>query len=298
VKSRRARLRARKKMLVAAVFLSFLVLFAAVFVYFAYQKSPVIRSSQPRAALVDQLSLTFPNATFAKTATSILKQAGYLVDYFPGENVTVDFYRNLLSQDYGLIIFRVHCGFSNATHEIAFFTAQAYVQPTNPLDPLYGDVLYGRVGTATYHDPPEPGETAYCAIREGFVEQYGSFTNTTVIVMGCYGLMYTGMAQAFINKGARVYIGWSGLMDADHSDEATIVLLRHLLLQNETVSQAVQSTKSEVGADPSYPESLLGYYPTGSGSQKLADFEGTAVRDVAAYAALNVMAISVRRIER
>jgi hypothetical protein len=276
-------MRARKRILVAAVVLSFVVLFGAVFVYFAYQKSPVNRSSQLRAAVVDQLSLTFPNATFVETATDMLKQAGYSVDYFPGEMVTVDFYRNLLAQDYNLIIFRVHCGFSNATREIAFFTDQPYVQPTDPLDPLYGDVLYGRVGTATYHDPPEPGEIAYCAIRAGFVEQYGSFNKTTVIMMGCYGLLYTGMAQAFINKGATVYIGWNGLMDADHSDQATTILLRQLIFENETVSQAVQNTKNEVGVDPSYPESLLGFYPSGSGDRKV-----TAVQDAAAYDILSI----------
>jgi hypothetical protein len=275
VKSRRARVRRKEKRLVLAVFISFVTLFVAVFAYSMFQTPPVIRSNELRAAIVDQLSLTFPNSTFAETAEGMLKQAGYAVDYFPGEKVTVSFYRNLLAQDYRLIILRVHCGISNETQEIGLFSAQAYSQPS-PLDALYGDVLYGRVGTATYHDPPQPGEIAYCAIREGFVKQYGNFDNTTVIMMGCYGLSYTGMAQAFKDKGAKVYIGWDGLMNADHSDEATTILLKHLVLENQTVNQAVQNTENEVGVDPVYPESLLGFYPTGSGNQTVTASQGTA----------------------
>jgi hypothetical protein len=69
------------------------------------------RGSGPRrAAIIDQLSLTQPNPDFAASATSILEQAGYAVDYFPGEQVTVDLYRNLPTHDYDLIILRVHSG--------------------------------------------------------------------------------------------------------------------------------------------------------------------------------------------
>jgi len=56
-------------------------------------------ASQPKAAIVDHLSLTAPNQTFIETATNTLKQAGYTVDYYSGENITVEFYRNLPTHD-------------------------------------------------------------------------------------------------------------------------------------------------------------------------------------------------------
>src|SRR3990170_2190047 len=39
----------------------------------------------PRAVIVDQLGLTFPNPGFVQRATGLLEQAGYQVDYVPGE---------------------------------------------------------------------------------------------------------------------------------------------------------------------------------------------------------------------
>ncbi|GAG23053.1 unnamed protein product, partial [marine sediment metagenome] len=64
--------------------------------------------SGPRAVIVDQLSLSQRNPDFTASATDILEQADYTVDYFPGEQVTVDFYRNLPTHGYDLIILRVH----------------------------------------------------------------------------------------------------------------------------------------------------------------------------------------------
>jgi hypothetical protein len=61
-----------------------------------------------RAAIVDQLGLNEPNPEFVQTAKSTLEQAGYAVDYYPPEQVTVDFYRTLPKQKYVIIVFRVH----------------------------------------------------------------------------------------------------------------------------------------------------------------------------------------------
>lgn len=48
-----------------------------------------------KAAIVDHLSLLASNQSFVETATNILEQAGYTVDYYPSENVTVEFYSDL-----------------------------------------------------------------------------------------------------------------------------------------------------------------------------------------------------------
>ncbi|NIU83177.1 MAG: hypothetical protein GWN64_06760, partial [Candidatus Thorarchaeota archaeon] len=61
------------------------------------------------------------------------------------------------------------------------------------------------------------GEEEYFGIVPKFVEESmkGEFENTIIIMMGCEGLgyeelTYTDMAEAFIKKGAKVYIGWDG----------------------------------------------------------------------------------------
>jgi hypothetical protein len=181
---------------------------------------------------------------------------------------SVDFYRNLMTSGYKIIILRVHSGIASAYNELAFFTSEPYSQPLNPVDPKYGDLWHDRIGEVTYHDPPESGETAYFAIRYQFVKDYGKFNGTTVIVMGCYGMKYTSMAEAFREKGARVYIGWDGLENADHADDAAVALLKNLIVGNQTVSEAVQNTMDEVKPDPIY-NSQLAFYPSTSGSQRV-----------------------------
>jgi hypothetical protein len=280
MKTSKPRIKAKEKRLIALIFLCFFILFVAarLLAYYAPTSSDqfLYLYSQPAAAIVDHLSLTFPNRTFVETATSMLKQAGYIVDYYPGENVTVDFYRSLPTYGYKIIILRVHCGIAEDRQEIAFFTSEVYSQSKYTLD-----LLYDRLGTATYHNPPDPGETAYFAMRSLFVKDSmrGRFNQTTIIMTGCYGLKYPSMAEAFIGKGAKIYIGWDGLESADHSDEATVNLLRHLILEKQAVGQAVENTIKEVGEDPVYNSSLL-FYPVASAGKTVVSNDQRTVETV------------------
>ena len=61
-----------------------------------------------RAAIVDQLSAREPDPAFVKAATATLKQAGYSVDYYPSDKVTVGLYSNLPARDYDIVILRAH----------------------------------------------------------------------------------------------------------------------------------------------------------------------------------------------
>jgi hypothetical protein len=256
VKVRKARIRAKDKKWLAII--SFLVIFIAGLSSLAYwQNSMVSTPSGPRAAIVDQLSLTAPNQTFVDTATAMLKQAGYAVDYYSGDQVTVDCYRNLASLGYGIILLRVHCGYSPTRQTISFFTSEVYSPSEYSVDQLAG---YLHEDFFVY--PPPDGEPGYFSITPSFVENAmsGRFNGTTVIMMGCYGLMYPVMAEAFVAKGAKVYISWNGSVESDHTDEATITLLQHLTVENQPVAEAVKNTLEAVGEDPEY-NSTLTYYP-------------------------------------
>src|SRR2546427_8417601 len=61
-----------------------------------------------KAAIVDQLSGTFPNPSFDDNAKAALAGAGYTVDHYSTDQVTVDFFASLPSRGYGLIIIRAH----------------------------------------------------------------------------------------------------------------------------------------------------------------------------------------------
>jgi len=209
---------------------------------------------RPNAAIVDQLSLTQPNAGFVEAAARTLLRAGYSVDYYPGEEVTVDFFRNLALQGYELIVLRAHSSPSEDTGAFGLFTSEPYSRTR-----YVGEQRMGRFGRAHYYD----GGDEYFAIYPGFVESTmrGRFDNAVVVVMGCSGPTVTDMAEALIQKGAKAVVSWSGPVSANHTDAATERLLQHLLAGRLSVGEAVAETMAEVGTDPTFGSSLVSYPP-------------------------------------
>lgn len=214
--------------------------------------------SGPKAAIVDQLSLSQPNPDFATSATDILEQAGYGVDYFPGEQVTVDFYRNLPTHDYDLIILRVHSGISEETdvatgvktkrEYVSLFSGEPYSEDKYPEEPM------GRLGKAEYYEGAPP----LFGIGPDFITQSmrGSFDDALIVLMGCDGLRSPRTGQAFLDKGASAFVSWSRAVTASHSDAGTLRLLEKLVSEGLPLADAVAQTATEVGPDPLYGAEL------------------------------------------
>ena len=220
-------------------------------------------SGPKTAVIVDQLSLTFPNPAFAETATDMLEQAGYAVDYYSGEAVTVDLYRDLPKHDYELIILRVHSGIvrqidprseeKTVMEYVGLFTGEPYSDAT-----YGGREGAGRIGLAVardYHGGQYFGVTPY------FIEftMEGRFDKATIILMGCDGLRSDRTAESFVERGAETFVSWDGKVSASHTDAATERLLQHLLTDGLTIQEAVTETMAEVGPDPEYDSTLLVY---------------------------------------
>jgi len=214
-------------------------------------------TSEPKAAIADHLSLTAPNQTFIQTATNTLEQAGYTVDYYPGEDITVGFYRDLPKHNYDIIILRVHStaaelqGQEYVETPVCLFTSENYTTTKY----LY-EQLYDQIVGVSYTVPEPP---FYFGIMPKFVtsSMSGRFQDTAIIMMGCEGLNNTKMAEAFIQKGAKVYIGWRGAVSASRTDQATAQLLQHLIMEKQTIKQAVTETMNDVGPDLIHDTVLL-----------------------------------------
>ena len=266
----------RERRMLTAIFLAFILLILILSSYFTYNflnqpqnQTTNPASSQLKAAIVDQLSLTIPNQTFIETATNTLKQAGYTVDYYPGEQVTVEFYKNLPTHGYSLIILRVHSALREGNSPpVSLFTSEPY--STNKY--VY-EQLTDQVGNVKFL-PYQEGDPTYFSIHASFIEQSmkGRFENTIIIMMGCNGLTYSDMAKAFIEKGAKVYLSWSASVSASHTDSSTARLLQHFLVEKLTLKESVQETFKEVGFDPVY-NSLLIYYPLEVGEQTIENIK-------------------------
>ena len=233
-----------------------------------------------RAAIVDQLGLNEPNPEFAESATSMLEQAGYTVDYYPPEQVTVDFYRQIAKQKYLLIIFRVH---------IARFTEEgltmADAERRQQILDAFGKSVFlftsEQYDSSKYADDREnfrlfsvrnltgSGDTRYFGITPRFIQSMpGKFDKTVVVLMGCDGLLFDGTAKAFVDKGADAVIGWDSLVSAPHTDKAVKDLLQNLLTERLSLGGAVKRTMSEVGSEPAY-DNALKVYPADAESKTL-----------------------------
>jgi len=244
---------------VVAVILGFLV-------YSSSQRPPNKPSNNfPfKAGIIDQLGKEtgptppfYPNNTFINATKNMLETYGFKVDYHESEDVTVNFYRSLPTRGYGLIIFRVHSAIIQGLDQsVGLFTSEPYGSE-NPY-PYVGLVK------AFYN---ESSSERYFGIAPRFIEvsMDGSFENTIVILMGCNGLTYDTTAEAFVNRGAKVCIGWNGLVSAHHTDRATEYLIQRLVVNRWTVENAVEATNATIGPDLAY-ESELEYYPPAGGN--------------------------------
>jgi len=269
----------RKRLIYGAIAVTFILL--CFITYFSLQQSNQTDQAHgnnaiPQAAIVDHLNFTGqPNPTFVNACETILDEAGLTWKYYKGEDITVDFYRNLPSYGSGLIILRVHSAIMKEENGtiifpplIGLFTSEVY--SLEAAQKYYSDIYFD----GEYHNDSLvmayfPGEDIYYfAIGPKFIENRmnGEFKDTVIIMMGCEGLgyinpstgaqvAYTDMAKAFIKRGAKVYIGWDGPVGADHTDQATLDLLQDLILE-KPIKEAV----GEVDADPNY-ESVLKFYP-------------------------------------
>jgi hypothetical protein len=214
-------------------------------------------SGPARAVIVDQLSISHPNAGFVEDATDQLVRAGYTVDYYPGEQVTVDFYRQLAEHDYDYVVLRVHI----ARFEGAW-RGKTYDQPvlftTEPYDAdLYVDEQWDLLLNPVF---AYEGAPKYFGVAPNFIEDIGDYDGATVILMGCSGMSTDALAAALDGQGAERVVGWNDLVSAPHTDEATSRLLSYLL-EGASAEEAVVKTNDEVGADPVYDSHLLAYAP-------------------------------------
>ena len=77
----------------------------------AWSLTTEVSSDGPRTAvIVDQLSLTVPNQAFVTAAPGLPEEAGYRVDYYSGDEITVDFYTTLPTRVCDYIVMRVDSG--------------------------------------------------------------------------------------------------------------------------------------------------------------------------------------------
>jgi hypothetical protein len=191
--------------------------------------------SQARAIVLDQLSLNYPDPAFNTNITNALKTAGYSVNYSGPSSNAIDSFRQLPEEGYDLIIIRAHTGSSQS-----IITAEQYSQFEFVADQLSGKLVPAQVD----------GGHWYFAITPKFVRHMaGSFSGSTIVVMGCSALEGTqDIASAFLDKGANFFVGWDSSVSIIHTDTSTVAFV-HLLSTGKSLPEATAQAST---ADPVY----------------------------------------------
>jgi hypothetical protein len=212
-------------------------------------------SAAQRAVIVDQLSASSPNPAFADSATKILQDDGYAVDYYSGDQVTVDLYRNLPEGNYDLVVLRTHSTAVVSRGEDEVQTVSIFTNEPYSEEAYREEQLQGKVGFAQYS---EEGPKWF-GVTSAFVKDsmQGDFDDALVIGMGCQGLVNDLAAEAFSAKGAKAFIGWDSNVSAEHTDKATERVLQLITIEGLTPNEATAKTMSELGPDPYYGGSLV-----------------------------------------
>ena len=220
--------------------------------------SDLAEQPPPRAAIIDQLGLTHPNQEFVALASAMLEVAAYQVDVYSGDEITVEFYKDLATHGYHLIVFRTHSSNVDPTGEIGLFTSELYREDQWVTEQLRGRLVYG-------HTIPDAGGPAYFAIVAAFVreEMRGRFDDTLLIIGGCETLASPELAEAFLDRGASAVVGWDDVVDLAHNDQAILRLLLGIVGEDMSLEEAIRRTMIDVGPDPVYHSWLAAHINRG-----------------------------------
>src|SRR6266699_7060645 len=157
-------------------FVLLLVVASLWFSSYSPQSSSSHNAERPlTAAIVDPLAQQIPNSVFSDSAANFLRQGGYKVDYYGRGEATVDFFRNLPSLGYGLIILRAHSG------ESFMITSEPYSQ---------GKYVWEQLTSQLVQTLADGSKKLYFAITPDYIRQSmkGQFANSIIILMGCEAL--------------------------------------------------------------------------------------------------------------
>ena len=253
-KAQKTTKRSLNRKLVYTALLVTIVLSALLVAYYLFLHS---RGEEWTAAIVDQLAIedALSNPDFNTTSTQLLAASGYSVKYYPGEDVTIDFYEELPSKGSKMMLVRAHSAVRDNTTYVDLFTSEVY--QASLANGIYAYLAINRhISQASFNVPPY---TKYFAVGPSFVSSVmrGGFSDCFIVLMGCNSLNRTSMAEALVSRGARVVVGWTGDITVSDTDTCVLRLLGLLLEEDYTVQGAVDRVNQNYPLDGT----KLDYYP-------------------------------------
>jgi len=222
---------------------------------------------QPRqlAAIIDQMHDSIPNESFQQKAQQYLESAGYDVDVYTTEDITVDFYRKLPSMNYKFIYIRTHSAemvesekstllFTGEKYDINKYISEQLTGYVGRGIPIYDQTLIDEI---IKDDLPLPDKT-YFTIGSKLIDELmmGEFPQSVIIIGGCESVRTKDLANSLINRGASAVIGWDSSINYIENDEVMSALLEEVLINKTGFYDGIVSVMQEFGSGLQYSSNL------------------------------------------
>ena len=259
IPQRKTHMPSKKHLITISIVLTFIIASSSIIFFLFLQSSEVAFSLN--AAIIDQLGESSPllsNSTFVERVTNILKSQNFTVTYY-NQTLNVNFFRGLAKYNYGIIILRVHSALREDNSTVDLFTSEKYASGKYQWEKDHGLIVVGEY----LYRPKE----YYFAITSLFINNLaGRFPKSIIIAMGCWSLKpkREQMAKAFLDKGAKAYVGWNETVLPKDTDYETAKFLEMFLGENKTLASAVDLTGRHIYHDPSVNKTVtsrMDFYP-------------------------------------
>jgi len=223
------------------------------------------KQSRQSAAIIDQLSDIIPNKRHQQKALGYLENAGYDVDVYTTNDITVDFFKKLPSMNYKFIYIRTHSlEVASVGNSTFLFTGEKYDVNKHIAEQLSGHVrkavplsdqfLNELVKNATKYE-----ESMYFTIGTKFIDELmtGEFPQTNIIIAGCESSRTRELPTSLILRGASSVIGWDRTINSIENDKVMLAFLEEILVNKIGNYDAVHSVMGEFGPELQYSSKLF-----------------------------------------
>ncbi len=213
--------------------------------YQDYIQGDSLSQSIRKAAILDQLYDDFPNESFQNKATEYLEAAGYQVDLYTTDEITVDFYKKLPLMNYEFIVLRTHGGPGLEGGSTTLTTGEKF-RENKHLKEILNEQIGASIPIIRMTEIKGQSdevilENSYFDINSKLVDNAmeGRFSDTVLVIGGCSALNSTVLAESFVSRGVSSVVGWNGLVGDRDNDRITLAFLKEVLVNEIEIDDAV-----------------------------------------------------------
>jgi len=224
----------------------------------------------PRAVIIDQLHNDKPNKNFQQNVTNYLESAGYEVDLYTTDDITVNFYKKLPSLNYEFIVIRTHSlGIGEVEESSSLFTGEIHTRYDHVQDQISGIIGYGVPFLP--REVEELGgfealkDQTFFVVGSKFIDELmlGTFPKSKIILAGCETTEGNHLAKSLLSRGASEVVGWDGLVHSRQNDEIIMQVLEETLVNGIELEDAVESVMKQY-EQKLLTDTALSHYTTGA----------------------------------